>query len=117
MATENFTDSPRSVNTTDELHARLQFLEEENSRLRHLLSSLENSIRDAEPGQHLFGDDGVLDGPYPDIERAAINCANDGVGCTIITVVKHVPPAEQEIDEEVGLGYSVAPRPLLKTAA
>lgn len=119
MATATFSDSSSSVNPSsayEALQQRFSLVEEDNSRLRHQLSLLESALREAEPGQYLFGDDGALDGPYDDIEKAARNCVVDGMGCTIITVIRHIAPAEQEIHEEAGPDCSACPS-FFKTAA
>ena len=61
-------------------------LERENARLRSLLGIIQGRFAEAGPGHYLALDDGDLDGPYRDIDKAAKNCVDDGVSCTIVTV-------------------------------
>jgi hypothetical protein len=61
-------------------------MERDNARLRALLRIVRARFATAAPGDYLVTDDGDLDGPYPDIARAAKDCAADGLACTVVTV-------------------------------
>ena len=105
MATATLPNSSLSVNTQLEaLRQRVLLLEADNAHLRQLLSAEQNRFSEAVPGQYLVCDDGDVQGPLNNAERAALDCAAEGVGCTVVSVLKRHEAAQDIADFGVTAG-------------
>lgn len=94
MATATLPNSSLSVNTQLEaLRQRVLLLEADNARLRQLLAKEQSRFSEAAPGQYLVCDDGDLQGPLTNAARAALDCTAEGVGCTVVSVLRRQEPA------------------------
>lgn len=92
-----------------EAQHRIQQLESENSRLRHVINSREQQIANLAPGLYLLTDQGDYNGPCPDMQqalRAVPDYTEDGDACTVIQVLARCT-AENREAEDNGLAAGV----------
>lgn len=116
-----FEDKPRTQ--LAEAQHRIQQLESENRRLRHVISSREAQIADLEPGYYILTDQGDYNGPCPDMQqalRAVPDYTEDGYACTVIQVMRRYAAENGQSDDngvETGVDYPWSLNPPARRAA
>lgn len=102
--------APSIPTTLQEANARIQQLESENRRLRHLINSREAQIAELEPGYYILTDQGDYNGPCPDMRqalRAVPDYTEDGGACTVIQVMRRYTAQPQAEEEDFGVEAGV----------